>query len=392
MKTPLRVFVLVAALAFALTWGGAAQAAPYLLTGNSGGQYQIGTGLPLPVGTAGIFQGGKVPGTAGTFPALNIPPATDISTGGFPQRVIDQNLTTSQGGEIRIPAGALVKAAAGTPVPIALWTTNPVVFQVATSIDFAWPAVDATLAPGGGPGPNVFAAQDGIISYSGGTKAFGGPGQFVSMPGPGAAGGRVGPNGLSVAPVASVWINAFAGTPGNVTMVGVVGASAPAGVAQPGASVAASTGTTMFGPLTMGVGFVNGSLVPTPTGPFPCPPACPVGSMGTITQSLVVSAPFPSNMVTGSKGFPWTTGFITISQPNAGPAEIFFLSGTDQRVAGSGNISLVSGALSTRALSGPNANRGWLSLTLPEPTAAMGATGALAMLGLCLGFVRRRSH
>ena len=52
------------------------------------------------------------------------------------------------------------------------------------------------------------------------------------------------------------------------------------------------------------------------------------------------------------------------------------------------------GSLSARALSGPNANRGWLSLTLvvPEPTAALGAVGALAMLGLCHGLVRRRSR
>jgi len=28
-----------------------------------------------------------------------------------------------------------------------------------------------------------------------------------------------------------------------------------------------------------------------------------------------VTAAFPSNMVTASKGFPWTTGLITISQP-----------------------------------------------------------------------------
>ena len=85
---------------------------------------------------------------------------------------------------------------------------------------------------------------------------------------------------------------------------------------------------------------------------------------------------------------------ITVAYPGAGPKEVFFLSGTDMRVAGVGNVSLVSGSLSTRALSGPNANRGWLSLTLavPEPTAALGAVGALAMLGLCHGLVRRRSR
>jgi hypothetical protein len=97
-------------------------------------------------------------------------------------------------------------------------------------------------------------------------------------------------------------------------------------------------------------------------------------------------------MVTASKGFPWSTGFITISQPGAGPPEIFFLSGTDMRVGGVGNLSMVSGALSLRALSGPNANRGWVSLNLPEPTVALGGMGALAMLAFCHGLVRRRSR
>ena len=123
---------------------------------------------------------------------------------------------------------------------------------------------------------------------------------------------------------------------------------------------------------------------------------CTVTPMGYIPSSIAVAAVFPSNMVTASKGFPWTTGLITISQPGAGPPEVFFLSGTDMRVAGVGNVSLVSGALSVRALSGPNANRGWLSLdlvaTAPEPSVALGLGGALAMLALCHGLVRRRSH
>jgi len=130
----------------------------------------------------------------------------------------------------------------------------------------------------------------------------------------------------------------------------------------------------MFGPLTKGIAVGIGA---TP--------------MGFLTMSTLVTAGFPSNMVTATKGFPWTTGAITISAPGT-PPELFFLSGTDMRVAGSGNVSLVSGALSQRALSKANANRGWLSLTLPEPTAALGAAGALVMLGICHGLVRRRSR
>ena len=198
---------------------------------------------------------------------------------------------------------------------------------------------------------------------------------------------------MGVPAIATVWINAFAGAPTTATMIAIVGASiggsASTGLAQAGAPVASPPNMTMFGPVASGVGLINQTvLMPAMV------TCCTVTPMGGIPSSIAVAAPFPSNMVTGSKGFPWSTGFVTISQPGAGPPEIFFESGTDMRVAGVGNVSLVSGSPSARALSGPNANRGWLSLTLavPEPTAALGAVGALAMLGLCHGLVRRRSR
>jgi hypothetical protein len=118
----------------------------------------------------------------------------------------------------------------------------------------------------------------------------------------------------------------------------------------------------------------------------------PVGPNGTVVESSAIGAAFVGNSVTASKGFPWTTGFITISQPNANPPEIFFLSGTDTRLAGQGNLSMVSGALSLRALSGPNANRAWVSMQLavPEPSALLALSGALLTLAACHTVVRRR--
>jgi hypothetical protein len=116
--------------------------------------------------------------------------------------------------------------------------------------------------------------------------------------------------------------------------------------------------------------------------PCPVPTVCTAGNFN----------PGLNNMATSSVGFPWTTGMITIMAP-AVPPETFRVTGQDNRDAfGVGSISLVSGALSARALSGPNANRGWVRLTVPEPAAVLGALGALAMLGLChAGLVRRRS-
>jgi hypothetical protein len=94
--------------------------------------------------------------------------------------------------------------------------------------------------------------------------------------------------------------------------------------------------------------------------------------------------------LTWSKGLPWTTGTVTILVPSALPPETFILSGTDMRVAGVGNITLVSGGATLRALQGNTATRGWLSLTLPEPDSALGAAAALAALAVCHWRVRRR--
>jgi hypothetical protein len=95
-----------------------------------------------------------------------------------------------------------------------------------------------------------------------------------------------------------------------------------------------------------------------------------------------------------SVGFPWTTGKVVLSQPSAlAVAERFTVTGMDSRTGmGAGTISLVSGALSNRKLSGPNANKSWARYTLPEPGPALGAAAALAVLGLCHGLVRRRSR
>ena len=111
---------------------------------------------------------------------------------------------------------------------------------------------------------------------------------------------------------------------------------------------------------------------------------------GTIT-SVLSSGIAGSGVSNGaiSYGAPWTTGRITVSNLAASPVETFILSGSDLRtpVSGLGTISLVSGALSIRSLSGPNANRGWLNLeviaavpALP-PGALAAATGLLALTG-----------
>ncbi len=374
-----------ACISVALVWGGTAQAQRlYSLQPGSGGQLQIGGGLPLPVGPAGIFNGGKVPGEAALFPPLLVQP----------RNLVVQELV---GGGLQLPAGLLSRMAPGVPNPIAVFPQNPAVFQVATSIDYRFPAAAATFAPQGGPGNTILASAGGTgrAIYNAGPNRFGGAAQFAIAPGVNAGTSRLASVG-GVKPIASVWINFSRMAPASVMAVAVVGASAPGGLAQPGAPIAAPFATTMFPRPTNGFGAVN--LV-NPPGAFLVGPAgtimaslYPIGNLPNPTPGGgVVNLPGLTNMVTISKGFPWTTGTITLSQMGAVPPEIFFLKGKDTRnVAGEGNISLVSGALSRRRLSGPNGNRGWLSLTLPEPSAALGAMGALAMLGACHGVVRRR--
>jgi len=68
--------VLLTVLLTALAGTAHAQGAgKYLLTGNSGGELQIGTGLPLPIGSAGIFLGRTSPPAAARRAASRRPAA-----------------------------------------------------------------------------------------------------------------------------------------------------------------------------------------------------------------------------------------------------------------------------------------------------------------------------
>ena len=51
---------------------------------------------------------------------------------------------------IAIPAGVLSRMADGVAF-LGVFNTNPLVYQVATTIDYSWPNIAAVLAPGGAP-------------------------------------------------------------------------------------------------------------------------------------------------------------------------------------------------------------------------------------------------
>ena len=122
---------------------------------------------------------------------------------------------------------------------------------------------------------------------------------------------------------------------------------------------------------------------------IPCPnPPCTLGNFN----------PGLNNMATSSVGFPWTTGMITMMAPlAAGAPETFTITGMDNRGAnGAGTIQLVAGSISDRVKSGPNANRGWIRLTmrtLPIATPAVPPSALVAGAGLMLlaaGYAVRR--
>jgi hypothetical protein len=165
--------------------------------------------------------------------------------------------------------------------------------------------------------------------------------------------------------------------------------------------------------VTPGTGGVNGggfggkvtnSAYTTPTGYF----TANLGANGTVhshgtpnagvilTPGSNIPLPFTGQAAT-SWGFPGTTGKLTISvtKNEDAPAklEIFKRTGGDNRTAGGqGIVVTVSGAVSSRNISGPNGNRGWATYNVPEPSAIFAASAGLFALFGCHQLVRRRNR
>jgi hypothetical protein len=93
-------------------------------------------------------------------------------------------------------------------------------------------------------------------------------------------------------------------------------------------------------------------------------------------------------------GFPYTTGMlsITVTDVVGATSEMFVRTGTDARdAAGNGVVALVTGSMTARDISGGNANRTWITLEIPEPSAILSASAGLFALFGCHRLARRRS-
>jgi hypothetical protein len=344
---------------FSIDATGPATSAYYTLTGG-GAQLEVAD-APMPLQAA--------TGTGTMFPPLLIAPNPN------PGKALIKQTTGADPKKMTIPPGVLLRKSPGTKkLGVAARNGSGPILQVQTNVDFSAPAAATTspvLEAGGRTGAAVatFAAGTSKVRYVKTKAQFGGPAQAKVVP---------------LTPV-RLWLflpgmgsslpckhPAFGGVDAGCR--GLVMARYPAPFAAPGAFVGFSTASP-------------GAPQPSKVHAFSIPAVT-----GLVAMSAPLATPVPSHNMGTSFGFPWTTGMVTISAPAAlGSAEKFFLTGMDSRVNGVGTISLVSGALSTRAFTSTNANRGWLRLTVPEPGALIGAAAALAALAVVHHLARRRA-
>jgi hypothetical protein len=93
-------------------------------------------------------------------------------------------------------------------------------------------------------------------------------------------------------------------------------------------------------------------------------------------------------------GMPITTGklSVTVTKVAGATSEMFIRTGTDARTAGgNGVVALITGSMTQRDISGGNANRTWITLEIPEPSAIFAASAGLFALFGCHRLARRRS-
>jgi hypothetical protein len=306
--------------------------------------------------------------TKTVFPPLLIPVNKN------PANALIQQTTGPDPKQITIPPGVLRRPPPGQKA-LGLAKLNPKLLEVRTNVDLSAPAAKlgaAVLRAGGRTGPPV-ATYHGpiagdVVIYEKTAAQFGGPLQTRIAP---ASPNRVfAHNGVKLPCKHPFFLGADA------SCQALVFDEAPGTLAAIGAKV----GFTLMTP---------GLLAMSPARVFASIP----NTTGRIAKSAsAAKSGSLTNMLT-SAGFPWTTGRLIVDERSAlGDFETFTITGMDSRMNGVGTISLVSGALTKRPFSGPNGNRGWLRLTVPEPGAAIGALAALATLTACHFATRRRTR
>ena len=328
----------------------------YFSVVGGGAEFQIGDGLPVPLQNPRTAMGYPI-GTQTMFPPLLIPVTP------HPAKALVR-IGGANPKKFTMPPGLFRRKAPGRKA-----LAGPA-GEVRTHIDFSAPAptLGAVVFEAGGRtgAPTAtFVVGEAAIQYTKTVAQFGGPMQ------------------TRLAPVTPPRKFVFLGNPPckhpvfgglDVTCDAQLLAWSPGPLAAFGAPV----------------GFTQMTSAPPPKSPNIVHASIPSPDLLIAKSASAVMSGVATDHAT-SFGFPWTTGRVIVSQPSAiGSYEVFTITGMDSRVNGFGTISLVSGALSTRKFSGPNANRAWLRLTMPEPGAMIGAIAALATLAACHAVTRKR--
>jgi len=370
-----RLTTLLVALVLVVGAWSAAQARTHTLTGNA--RFQIGDGLPLPIGFTPAPNGKVLPIIGATVMQHGVHTASN------PAKLVMDPFQWSYD-------------AAG--INLGVFGSNMAVFQVHTNLTYMLPKDKIMFQAGGRTGASTvtFCGQSGST--------------VTAMGNPGCAGGSTGTGLLRYTRTT----NQFGG-PGN----GNVGGSAD--VALRG-NPAVAGGAPCAGPACV-IAFYDAG--PAPTGAvgaafmFSNNTVAVVPNPGIFTGTVLANGAIANLGAPGGPGLanngtswggPWTSGMITASAPQALPPELFQLTGADARASGipgpifsnaggTGMLSLVASGFSQRSISGPNANRGWLNMTIGTKTShvplmpAYGVAALVALTALSGAYaLRRRSR
>jgi hypothetical protein len=350
ITTKLRLTSLLVAFAFVAGLAATASASVHPLSGNV--RFQVGDGLPIPIGFTAPPNGKVLPTTR----AVISQPA-----GADPRAVV------FAGGEFKF---------APVPFVIPVLALNPAVFQVLTSLGLTIPLGAESLAASGRTGAAVVQYCQGQV-----VTAAGNPACLTPGAGPGV-------NGLMIYTKTAAQ---FGGAMSGRVFGGADVALVAGGDAAPCSGANCKINMALASPNSTGTGGIGNAFGGSGMSPGAAPPSGMLTGMitaGGLIQTATATAsllPGIANPASGGGG-PWTTGMLTVSVTAAlAGAEVFVLTGGDSRVSGVGAISLVAGSVSNRGVSGPNANRGWLNMTIGSELGAlpsMSGPGIAALVGL----------
>jgi len=385
-KNMIRATAMLAALAL-LPSLAQAQTRKHPIGPDSNMRFAIGNGLVIPASAS-----------PGATPAPNgrVEPA--------PGAVVTQAI---DGSSIRFEAGAFVYDDAENNSPV--YVANTSVYQVLTDLVISWPNAAVTMNEGGRQGANTVTWCPGDVVTSSGNPACAAPANGLinglmrytrtsnQIGGVGVA--SVGGNAdVALAFIAGKALPCTGGVNGSndPNCRAVFALATPDATGLYGASFGAS-GTTP------GATPSSGDFYVTVNGPNLAPTTGETFSLGgkiVGIDTVNPQGPGASNVAT-TYGAPWTGGQLVVSvTANFGAdVEKFTMTGIDTRTAdGAGTLSLVTGTVSDRASSGPNANRGWLNMTIGRynqllpalsPQAGVAVMGLLGLAGYYVA--RRRS-